>query len=674
MHRVLHRIKSPKAEGAGSTRGATFVMRDRDVAAGWAALTPLAILLALTVLYLARWITQAELDNQSALFLAAYLEDCRPERLEQVRYLLVIALGPMLFLGAFVRLRRLTLASLRGFAATGQLTLLGLFVCAWRGEVFSYFGTKTLVFSVVAAFAVSGALLSYPRVSIDRFLPARSGRWAVLATLGLTIAFLSPSVFRDAEGYLRPGSGMYNLDFTAGEYLGVATGKTPLVDFYPQYNNVLPVLLSPVLRLSGYTITGFTVTMLSLSLAALVGIWWTFWVLTGSWWKALALYLPVLGLAFYSGDGQGSAFSYFAVWPMRYGWPWLNLAALAGTLRKPTDLRWLGLGALAGAGAINNVEFGVPALVACVAAVFLARVPRTLRSAVLYLGGVGFAAALIEVIWLGRSGSWADFSAVLGFSKIFAVYGFYMLPLPREGLYWTICATYLACLFVAIVRWWRADADSLYTGLLVFAAVFGCGSFMYYVGRSHPDVLVASFGAWAFAMMLLCYGFARGLQQAWKGAVWYLSVAPALLLAFHYALFAANLVPSARPFFAQFARLHLDAAETRHRRDELKEFVQRNLGAGEPTMLAFPMGHQMALEAGVHDVFPFAHPGSVILKAQVEKLRELLVAHRVEKVFSLGQWDQRPEIRTMFAALGLTRTASQREVNLWTRTADGERR
>jgi hypothetical protein len=116
---------------------------------------------------------------------------------------------------------------------------------------------------------------------------------------------------------------------------------------------------------------------------------------------------------------------------MRYVGPLVVLATLLWALRSPAAWRFVVLGVIAGATAINNVDFGGPALVGAAAALLLARVRRTALAMVCFALGAALALSLVQIGFSIRGGAWPDFSRAATFSKIFGLYGFGMIPLPR---------------------------------------------------------------------------------------------------------------------------------------------------------------------------------------------------------------------------------------------------
>src|SRR5262249_17974418 len=104
-------------------------------------------------------------------------------------------------------------------------------------------------------------------------------------------------VFTDANvglsGVEPPGH--IALQFT--DYLAMANGRTPLVDFIPTYASVLPMAVGPLLPLFDSSVTAFTIAMSALTLVALLAVYGVFRNVTERVWVTLGLYLAFLGIS-----------------------------------------------------------------------------------------------------------------------------------------------------------------------------------------------------------------------------------------------------------------------------------------------------------------------------------------------------------------------------------------
>lgn len=659
------------AAASTSTRVRSDPGWERDIAVAWASIPVAVLAVYLSTRFVAGWIPHENPTDGAALFIKELLSLWHPERLEHIRYVLAIVSAPIAFLAAFICFRRVSLGMAFRLALAGQAVVVLGWLYARRSETFAFFTPGMMLFGDALSAAICIFVTSCGGGWAQKL--RRTFSWtgqtapAVFALL-LTAALLTPAIVRDREAYLSSIVLWEHMEFTAAEYFAVASGKTPMVNFFPQYNNVLPVLLAPVLKLTGCSYGAFTTVMAGLSLVGLMAAYWTLSMLTRNTLTALALYLPVLGLSFSFGGPAAWAlgiFNYFAVWPIRYVGPMVVLATLMWALRSPARWRLIVVGVVAGGSLINNLDFGGPALAGAAAAIFLARPARVVRALLCFAVGALTAASMLQIGFFIRGRAWPDFVQAATYPKIFGLYGFGMIPLPSAGLYWTFCAAYMACLFVAIVSWWRGETNSIYAAVLAFVAIFGCGSFMYYVGRSHPHVLGALFFTWALAVTLLVYGVQRQFSVSSASTAWQLAVIPGVLLLTHWSLFAVLLWPNAKPIVAQLERLQLNDVQGAQQRAELSAFIRRNAGSAR-TILMLPTGHRIAFEERLRNEFPFPHPGTVILKAQAQQVEKVVVAKNIKKFF-VSQQFEREEQQRMFERLGFQMKESFGGVNFWTR-------
>ena len=169
---------------------------------------------------------------------------------------------------------------------------------------------------------------------------------------------------------------------------------------------------------------------------------------------------------------------------------------------------------------LNNLEFGVAALGASVAAIAWAstgasRPPRRLRLALVAGAGLATALALVCLLTLVRAGSLPQLDRLTDFTRLFAVAGFAMMPIPGLlGLHLVIYLTHVAAIVVGTVRAVDRERDRLLTGMLVVGRRLRArrrGPTT--SGRSHPTPLKFLFSAWALTLALLTIVVVRDLAR-----------------------------------------------------------------------------------------------------------------------------------------------------------------
>lgn len=563
-------------------------------------------------------------------------------------------------------------------AAAVAAQALWVVAIAWVGayqhrHVHAYFGPWRWALGVAMAAALAWAWRKARALRADAPGPGRLGRASAFAVAAAaTLALLSTAVF-DADGAMAlPTTVGAHVPYTLAEFAAVLNGRTLWVDFYPMYVTVLPYLLAPALGVVGLDVRAFTLAMAALSLVGLMLQYDVLRRVTRNAWVALALYLPFVGFSFYPSevapDGAvATAFSYFAHAPLRYFFPWVVGWLLVRYLEEPGGARRFLLLAVASVGALNNVEFGVPALGAAAATVLLAggrpllpRPAEALRAAVTLALGAAAALLALQLVTFARSGRLLDVTQLTFFPRLFAVVGYYMLPMPPAGLHWIVYGTYMAGLFAALFRLGalgaleRAGApgaggrdERVLAGAVLFASVFGAGALATYVGRSHFAVLIGSFPAWGFVLMLLCWAAAR--PPPGRARAWWASAIPAGLAIAAYGLCAGEALPLPRAtldLYADQPGLRADRVLPLAEAERLAGLVRTVASPGEKVMITSVGGHLIAELAGVDNVYPLHDMDTCFTTGLVQVIADRARVARVTKIFG-PVW---PELHRKFYA------------------------
>jgi hypothetical protein len=616
--------------------------------------------------------------------LAVAVADMRPEPQELALYLVCLVVPPLVVWGLSLvapRLPRPRGRVLSGAALLVQAaTIAGVLRMWWyqNRKVHPFFGVERVTLGAAAVVAVAlagwaGSRWLARRGALDAGRPLARA-WALLAAIGAAgyaILHLSTVVFDDASVRAASTTVNYHLPFTLGEFAAVLNGRTPGVDFFPQYAWFLPYPLAPLFRVIGLTVTSFTLTMAALSLVALMLVWDVLRRVTSSPWVALGLFVPLVALAFQPVEivsGQPAhAFNYFAVGPLRYFGPFVVAWLVAWNLTRPSAQRAFLLFAGAGLSALNNLDFGVPALGGAMLALGLTSLaaPGPRARPLLRLVGaaaVGLAAAyaVFQAAAFLHSGHVVPLADMTVFQRAFVVLGFGMLPMPPWGMHWNLYLTFMLGLGTGVVRLaalrgraaevtaGAADAERLLCGVLIQGSVFGAGALTYYVGRSHWAVLPAIFAAWGVVLVLLAWIGLRGLAAVRHEP---LRVLPAILALLALAVPAGEALPLGRPrsLVAAPTQLGVDTVNYVIEAPRYAELVRRVARPGEKVMISYPAGHLTASLAGVDDVFPFVEYGSCLVVGQVDEIVARMKANGVTKHFgTAGQ-----ELRARVAAEGL---------------------
>ena len=300
--------------------------------------------------------------------------------------------------------------------------------------------------------------------------------------------------------------------FTLDETYAVLNGRTPLVDFTAQYGSLWPFLTASVLAVFGTTFLAFSLAMCAITAVALLAVYALLRRIVRNGVTALLLYLPFLATSFFLVGGTLTSRytfgDYFGVFPLRYAGPfllaWLLVRQLDGAgPRRP----WVLFG-VAGLCVLNNAEFGLAALAATLAALVWTAADLSPRSLARLAGQLGLgllaAYALVALLTLIRAGELPQLGRLLDYGRLYSIGGFGLLHLHRTlGLHLVVYVTYAAAIGVATVRAIERAPSRPLTGMLAWCSVFGLGSAAYFMGRTHPELLIALFPTWALTLALL---------------------------------------------------------------------------------------------------------------------------------------------------------------------------
>ncbi len=582
----------------------------------------------------------------------------RPEPTEQARFLIAVA-GPAALSALLLALRGRPLPLRPGTAALlGQLsqlllaaTAVAAIVAQYRvvydsrysgGASFRrvYFTPATLVVS--ALLTVAAVLLLRRRALIERIAHlARETDRRRLAGFLLAAAFLALWLLTAVNTEGSVGSSNdgvhYNVSFWTDEAYAVLDGRYPLVNFHAQYSQLWPYLAAGVMWLVGPSFGAYVAVMVTASGLSLLAVYALFRRIVHSSLLALALFMPFVATGFFMeigplGNRYGPS-NLFSMFPMRYGGPYVVAWLLARHVDRVRP-RWAAsLFLVAGIALLNNVEFGLPAFAATFGALLWSDErrwrPRTLallRDAALGLLG---ALALVALLTLALSGSLPRFSYLFTFSRLWGLGGVTMLPMPTLGFHLVLYLTFAAALVTATVRALTGAEQRSLTAMLAWSGIFGLGASSYFAGRSHPEVLISLFSAWALALVFLLVVAVRAVHARADRRP---TVAEVALLA-GCALAVCSLAQLPMPW-PQVERLGHTTALPDQKAVPLRRFVLAARPArGEKVLLLAPLGHRVAYDLGLVNVNPYV--GMISMPAREQLAEALLTAHNegVRRVF-----------------------------------------
>lgn len=626
------------------------------------------------------------------------LDLIRPEPTDQVRYL--VSLGaPLLVIGLLC----LTWKQLAGLKRRGRLDGIVLAIQAAGLAVLAYCWVAQRKYhhwfndwNLLAAVGVACVLVAVA-MSTKFFTPGSTGSSPVLrrVTLGtviaVTVLWLLPSVFTDANLAHAHFSVPYHLQFTFDEFVSVSNHRTPLVNFVPLYSRLLPFVTAPIFSIFGITVGTFTWTMLVLSVLSLVAVYLMFRHVTGGPLTAMFLYVPFVAVTLIPmirGNGETLFLAnLYGLVPLRIVGPFLLAWLSARELKRP--FRWgpTALFFCAGLATLNNPEFGMVSFLAIGVALWCGReasVPALRR--VLNLVPQAIVGALASIISVSaliyvRSSSLPRLDYLNHFQRVFAVQGFGMIPMPLFGLHVAIYLTFLAALVGALTTaiTGRQTEAPVLNGMLAFSGVLGLGTLTYWVGRSHPLGLFALFPFWGLSSSLLAWWVlsavaGRSPNTRSPQRIWILPSAAALVV---FGLMVSLIAQFPAPG-GQFERLGSKSAaadtgnpaqlyDTRSTYDPAAvKFIDDMSSAGERVGIIASLGHGIAERSDVVDVSVYSHPDSIGFEEQMDFVVGALQEKGARKVF-LGP--SYPEVAAYLQRHGYLLTAREDEshLSLWVR-------
>jgi hypothetical protein len=637
-----------------------------DVGTGaWLAVLPVAALSLAAILVLGPPLGRLLLSTHSPYtILPDAAQNVRHEPTKQARFLLALCAPALLALATVVLARRrprVSPALARLGPPAAQVALVAVLAACLIGQYgLSYAepyiepGMTEASFrmryftpgSLLAAAAIAGALLLAIRSAPLRRLAAlpralRGLRLAcLLGAIGVTVVWLLPSVHADQTVNAVPWSYRYHLAFTLDEAFAIVNGLTPLVNFSAPYASLWPFLPALALVAFGRTVLVFTIAMCAISAVALLAIYGVLRRAAGSPLAALALYVPFLATSLFFLEGSFTtplnAGGYFAAFPLRYAGPFLLAWLAARHLdRRAGSASALGLFTAAGLVLLNNVDFGIAALIATAAALLFAADDRRrtlVRLAAPAGAGLLAALALVSLLTLARAGSLPRLWRLVDYARTWGLGGLANMPINGVlGWHVAMYLTYVAAIAVATVRALRGARQRVLTGMLAWAGIFGLGSAGYWMGRSHPVALKYLFGAWALAMALLTLVTVRALiaERARRPAL----ASAAALFGFGLCVCSVAQFP---PPWSQLQRLTaahppiarapesapLAASPSARTRafvaslaDGPSRFVVKR---GAPVAILLTNGHRIADTYGVRNVSPYTGIETIVTVQRVD--------------------------------------------------------
>ena len=353
-----------------------------------------------------------------------------------------------------------------------------------------------------------GGLIGAVLLIATTLAPAPFARVGTLLTAGVAIAYTLPALLQFPSGIRDP----FHYRYTSEEIVTVAAGRFPLADYVPQYTNLLPFPIAPVLRWfpgrAELVVVGWLLLLQVVALAVAVALP----VLLGGRRYLGPALVVACGPPLMEVSGGTSSSTYFAVMPMRVVLPATAILAAYLALRKRQDVvlrrpaRLLSVGVVAGLAALNNPDYGLPALAAVLVVVFLAG--RSFGARCLALGVTTVGAVLVFPAYAligAMAGKSVDWSKWLAFQRVFGAEGYSAVAMKPFGPHIAVVALFVSASVLGFVLVWRSRSTTssfAYRQGLVLALTGGWSllSLPYFVGRTLTPTLI---GGYTYAIGLV---------------------------------------------------------------------------------------------------------------------------------------------------------------------------
>ena len=288
----------------------------------------------------------------------------------------------------------------------------------------------------------------------------------------------------------------WHFNFTANEIAAPAAGMIPMVNFVPWYTNLLGFPIAPILRLfPGESVTVIVVWLIFLQAICLALPTFIAFKIAGKH-AALLSFLLMISLM----TAQPSINGYFQAFPIRTIFPCLLLGLLVSCVQNIQIFKFrnsMFLGLLSGLALLNNLESGLPSLLALMLTLlllyrciwsFIWAVLSILFGVLLVFGFYGF-----FVLLTGRT---LHFEYLITPLKIVVSGGFFQAPMAVGGFHNIFAIFFVSGILTSSFLFFRAQKISSVrlkqiAALMSFSSNWGLIGLVYFSGRSFTSTLLA---------------------------------------------------------------------------------------------------------------------------------------------------------------------------------------
>lgn len=288
----------------------------------------------------------------------------------------------------------------------------------------------------------------------------------------------------------------WHFNFTANELAAPAAGMIPMVNFLPWYTNLLGFPIAPILRLvPGQSVMVILIWLLLLQAICLVLPAIIAYKIAGKQ-AALMSFLLMISLL----TAQPKINSYFQAFPIRTIFPCLLLGLLVSFVQNVQTFSFrnsIFLGVLSGLALLNNLESGLPSLLALVFTLLLLyrSIWNFMRAVLSILFGVFLVFGLYSFLVLS-TGRALHLSYMITPLKIVVSGGFFQVPMAVGGYHNLFAIFFVSGMAASSFLFFRAQKVvsiglKRIAVLMAFSSSWGLIGMVYFSGRSFTSTLLA---------------------------------------------------------------------------------------------------------------------------------------------------------------------------------------
>ena len=288
----------------------------------------------------------------------------------------------------------------------------------------------------------------------------------------------------------------WHFNFTANELAAPAAGMIPMVNFLPWYTNLLGFPIAPILRLApSESVMVILIWLLFLQAICLALPTIIAYIIAGKQ-AALLSFLLLISLM----TAQPKINSYFQSFPIRTIFPCLLLGVLVFSVQNIQTFRFrdsIFLGVLSGFALLNNLESGLPSLLALIFTLLLLyrSISNFTRAVLSIFFGVFLVFGLYSLLVLS-TGKALHFSYMITPLKIVVSGGFFQVPMTVGGYHNIFAIFFVSGMATASFLFFRAQKIGSVNlkriaALMSFSSSWGLIGMVYFSGRSFTSTLLA---------------------------------------------------------------------------------------------------------------------------------------------------------------------------------------